>query len=357
MDGVLTRPAADVSERHALLSCQQAITWCEELAIMLVVEASRFGGPEVLAAREVPDPAAGPGQVVVRTSAADVLFVDVVIRWGLGVDYFPVRPPYVPGNGVAGRVLSAGDGVDPGWVGRAVVAHTGENGGGGGYADRALVAVGDLIPVPESVGLPQAAALLHDGATALGLLELIGVTPGEWVLVTAAAGGMGVLLVQLARSAGGRVIGAARGERKLDAVWNTGAEATVDYSEPGWTEHVRELTGGRGADVVFDGAGGRLGGAAFQVTADGGRFSAHGVSDGGVAGFDADDAARRGVTVTPIPQHAPAELRRLAAAALAEAAADRIEPVIGQTFPLAGAADAHAAIEGRSAVAKTLLLA
>ncbi len=90
---------------------------------MLVVEVSRFGGPEVLAARQVPDPVAGPGQVVVRTSAADVLLVDVMIRYGLGVDYFPIRPPYVPGNGVAGIVISAGDGVDSAWAGRAVVAH------------------------------------------------------------------------------------------------------------------------------------------------------------------------------------------------------------------------------------------
>ena len=324
---------------------------------MLVVEASRFGGPEVLAARRVPDPAAGPGQVVVRTVAADVLFVDLLIRYGLAVDYFSVRPPYVPGNGVAGTVLSTGAGVDPAWVGRAVAAHTGDSGGGAGYAEQALAAVGDLIPVPASLGLPQAAAMLHDGATALGLLEQIGVEPGEWVLVTAAAGGMGVLLVQLARAAGGRVIAAARGGRKLDAARNAGAEAAVDYSEPRWTDQVSKLTEGRGADVVFDGAGGRLGSAAFGVTADGGRFSAHGVSDGGVAGLDAEEAGRRGVTVAPIPRHAPADFRRLAAAALAEASAGRIGPVIGQTFPLARAADAHAAIEARATIAKTLLLA
>jgi NADPH2:quinone reductase len=137
---------------------------------------------------------------------------------------------------------------------------------------------------------------------------------------------------------------------------DAGAEAAVDYSEPGWTERVRELTAGHGADVVFDGVGGRLGSAAFEVTASGGRFSAHGMSDGGFAGLDPGEAARRGVTVHGIGQHAPAEFRRLATAALAEAAAGRITPVIGQTFPLARAADAHAALEARAAVAKTLLL-
>jgi NADPH:quinone reductase len=282
--------------------------------------------------------------------------VDVLIRYGLAVDYFPVRPPYVPGNGVAGTVLSVGDGVDPAWVGRAVAAHTGEMGGGGGYAEQVVAAVGDLIPVPASIGLPRAAALLHDGATALGLIEAIGVKPGEWVLVTAAAGGMGVVLVQLARTAGGRVIGAARGGRKLDAVRDAGAEAAVDYSEPGWTDQVRMLTAGHGADVVFDGAGGQLGRAAFDVTADGGRFSAHGTSDGGFAHADAAQASRRGVTVRPLTPHAPGEFLRLATAALAEAAAGRIWPVIGQTFPLTRAADAHAAIEARTTIAKTLLV-
>jgi NADPH2:quinone reductase len=324
--------------------------------VMLVVEVSRFGGPEVLIARQVPDPVAGPGQVVMRTSAADVLFVDTVIRAGRGVGFFPVRPPYVPGNGVAGRVIALGDGVDPDWAGRDVAAHTGQRGGSGGYAGQVAVAAADLIPVPDGLGLAEAAALLHDGSTALGLLDATVVKPGEQVLVTAAAGGMGVLLVQLARAAGGRVIGAARGRPKLDVVRDAGAEATVDYSEPDWADRVRELTAGRGADVVFDGAGGQLGRAAFEVTAPGGRFSAHGVSAGGFAALDAAEARRRDIAVYGIGEYVPAVFRQRAAAALAEAAAGRIRPVIGQVYPLARAADAHAALEARTAVAKTLLL-
>lgn len=323
---------------------------------MLVVEVGRFGGPEVLTPRTAADPAAGAGQVVVRAEAVDVMFVDALIRSGGGVDFFPVRPPYVPGNGVAGQVIATGEGVDTGWAGHAVVAHTGASGGSGGYAERAVVAVGDLIPVPDGLGLADAAALLHDGATALGLLDRVGVRPGDWVLVTAAAGGMGVLLIQLAHAAGGRVIAAARGDRKLGVARQAGAPATVDYAEPGWAKRVHELTAGHGADVVFDGAGGQLGAAAFEVTATGGRFSAHGVSDGGFAGLDPDEADRRGITVYGIEPYAPAEFRRLAARALAEAAAGRLRPVIGQTFPLDRAADAHAALAARATIAKTLLL-
>jgi NADPH:quinone reductase len=323
---------------------------------MLVIEVGEFGGPEVLIPRQVPDPVPGDGQVVVRTSAADVLFVDTLIRSGLGVGFFPIRPPYVPGNGVAGLVTATGAGVDPSWAGRSVVARTGGNGGWGGYAEQALTAVSDLIPVPDGLSLTEAAALLHDGATSESLFERAAVQSGESVLVTAAAGGMGVLLVQLASAAGARVIGAARGARKLEVVRAAGAELALDYSEPGWTKQVQEFTGGRGADVVFDGAGGPLGGAAFEVTASGGRFSAHGVSDGGFAPVDPGEAARRGITVHGIPQHEPAGLRRLAAMALADAAAGRISPVIGQTFPLDRAADAHAALAARTAIAKTLLL-
>jgi NADPH2:quinone reductase len=323
---------------------------------MLVIEAGRFGGPEVLRARPVPDPVAGLGQVVVRVAAADVLLVDTFIRSGLGQDYFPIRPPYVPGNGVAGQVIAAGPGVDAAWSGRPVAVHTGGSGGWGGYAEQAVVPAGDLIPVPDGLGRPDAAALLHDGATAFGLLERVGVKPGEWVLVTAAAGGMGVLLVQLARAAGGRVIAAARGQRKLDAAREAGAEAAVDYSEPGWAGRVRELTGGHGVDVVFDGAGGGLGAAAFGITVPGGRFSAHGMSAGGFAGIGEREAKAREITVHGIGPYAPDEFRRLAAAALAGAAAGRIRPVIGQTFPLDRAADAHAALEARATMAKSLLL-
>ena len=323
---------------------------------MLVTEVSRFGGPEVLTPRQAPDPVAGPGQVVVRTSAADVLLVDTMIRSGRGVDYFPVTPPYVPGNGVAGLVISAGRGVEPSWVGRAVVAHTGGSGGRGGYAERAVVPATDLIPVPSGLGLADAAALLLDGSTAFMLTGRVSIRLADWVLVTAAGGGMGVLLVQLARALGGRVIGAARGPAKRDLVRNAGARATVDYSEPGWAEQVRELTDGHGADVVFDGTGGELGRAAFEVTVRGGEFSAHGTTDGYFTRIDPEEAARREITVHRLGDHDPVAFRANATKALAVAAAGRVRPVIGQTFPLDRAAEAHAAIEARATLAKTLLL-
>jgi NADPH:quinone reductase len=325
---------------------------------MRIVQAGSFGGPEVLAVATAPDPVAGPGQAVVRVAAADVLFFDAIIRYGLASDFVPLRPPYVPGNGVAGQVIAAGDGVDQHWIGRRVVAHTGGTGGGGGYAEQALVPADALVLVPDGLGLPEAAALLHDGATALGLAESTGTRPGEWVLVVGAGGGLGLLLVQLARAAGAHVIAAARGSRKLGQARKLGAEVTVDYSEPGWPQDVLTATAGIRPDVVFDGAGTDLGQVAFAITADGGRFSAHGSPSGGFAQIDPGEARRRGIIVRGIEQvqFTPDQLQALTNRALAEAAADRIQPVIGQTFPLERAADAHTAIEARSVVGKTLLL-
>jgi NADPH:quinone reductase len=263
----------------------------------------------------------------------------------------------VPGNGVAGRVSTVGEGVDPGWAGRAVIAHTGEGGGSGGYAEQARVQAGRLVAGPDGVGLPEAAAVLHDGATALGLAGSTGIRPGERVLILGAAGGLGILIGQLARAAGARVIAAARGKAKLDLLAELDAGAVVDYSEPDWPGQVARVTGGAGPDVVFDGVGGELGATAFEMIADGGRFSAHGAASGGFAPIGADQAARRGVTLRGIEQvqFGPGEHERLAGQALAALAAGRIRPVIGQVFPLPRAADAHLALETRSAVGKTLL--
>jgi NADPH:quinone reductase len=316
------------------------------------VMVTRFGGPEVLSVAQVPDPRAGLSEVVVTVSVADILFLDTQLRRGWGQEYFSVRPPYIPGGGVAGTVTQLGPGVDPGWRGRRVVAST----PAGGYAEQAVA--DSVVLVPDGLEMAEAAALLHDGATAFALLESTGVSAGEWVLVLAASGGLGILLVQLARAAGGRVIGATRGAAKLDLVRTWGAERVMDYSLPGWEEKVRAVTGGRGPEVVFDGVGGQLGQQAFAVIANGGRFSAHGAPSGSFTPIDPEQARGRDITVRGIEQaqlHAQ-DRRRLIQRALREAAAGRIKPVIGQTFALEKAAEAHAAIEARTVVGKTLLV-
>lgn len=322
---------------------------------MRVVRVTGFGGPELLVPGEAPDPVAGPGQVVVDVSVASMTFVETQIR--RGVDRWHERPrlPYVPGGLVAGMVIMTGDRVDPAWLGRRVVAGTGET---GGFAERAVAPAEDLFPVPDGLSLPDAAALYSDGSTAQGLVERAGIRPGDRVLVEAAAGGVGTLLVQLCLAAGAQVIGAARGPRKLEVVRQIGADAAVDYAESDWTERVVEATGDAGPSVVFDGVGGQIGRAAFEATARGGRFSVHGASSGDLTQVDTAEARDRGVQVIGLEQlfDFRPHVRRWAAQIMSHAATGSIRPIIGQTFSLERAADAHDMVENRNAVGKTLLL-
>lgn len=321
---------------------------------MRATQAKEFGGPEVLVPVEVPDPVAGPGQVLVAVAAVDTIFVETQVRRGWGQEFFPITPPYVPGGGIAGTVRATGEGVDPGWTGRRVVASIGST---GGYAELAVAPVEALAAVPDGVSLTDAAALVHDGVTATKLLDVTALKPGEQVLVVGASGGMGTVLVQLAKAAGARVVGVARGERKTALVRELGADAVIDGASPDWAGQAREALGGSGADVVLDGVGGEIGLAAYALVADGGRFSAHGAPTGGFAPVDPADAAARGVRLLGIgdvqmtvPEHAA-----FAAEVLRSAAAGDLRPVIGGTFPLDRAAAAHEAIESRTLLGKTVI--
>ncbi|MEU4831860.1 zinc-binding dehydrogenase [Streptosporangium sp. NPDC023615] len=321
---------------------------------MRAIQVREFGGPEVLLPVEVPEPVAGPGQVVVALEAADVIYLDTLLRGGWGQDFFPRTLPYVPGHGGAGRVLSVGEGVDPGWAGRRVVAGTST-----GYAERIVAGVEEVTVVPDALGSAEAAAVLHDGVTALNLARTAGIERDEWVLVTSAAGGAGSLLVQLARDAGARVVAAARGERKLALARELGAEVTVDYSSAGWEERVREATGGAGVGLAFDGAGGELGAATFGTVADGGRFLTYGTAGGGFAEIDPLSAEERRVRVTDVLAAGPPDpllVRELLSQALTLAAEGRIRPHIGATYPLERARDAHVSLAERRTVGKSLLL-
>ncbi|RST21447.1 NADPH:quinone reductase [Streptomyces sp. WAC04770] len=317
---------------------------------MLSVVMEEFGGPEVLRARRVEDPVPGPGQLLVDVAYASVTFVETQVRSGNGPFGRPPLPR-VPGNGVGGRVAAVGPGGDPALVGTTVVTTTG---GEGGYAERALARADEVVPVPPGLDLKDAVALLADGRTALLLFRQAEVKPGERVLVEAAAGGLGSLLVQLAVHAGARVIGAARGTRKAELVVSLGA-AFVDYSQEQWLRQVRETAGGD-LDVVFDGVGGAIGTAAAGALGTGGRISLYGMASGADSELDEEDlAARRIRTLGLFAGPGPAETHAYIGEALRLAADGVLRPVVGQVFPLASAAEAHAAIEARATVGKTLL--
>jgi NADPH2:quinone reductase len=309
-----------------------------------------FGAPQVLVAGDAPDPLPGPGQALIEVAFANVTFVETQFR-ATGFGPVEAELPRIPGNGVGGLVASVGLGGDERLVGRRVVSLTG---GSGGYAERAVVDAGGLIEVPDEVELDTAVALMADGRTATSLVRVAGVRVGDRVLVEAAAGGVGTLLVQLAAAAGATVVAAAGSARKLGVARELGAGVAVDYSEPDWPDRVRQAVGA--VDVVFDGVGGAIAGSAFELLDRGGRLVSFGLASGGWSDIGEDAAAARGVTLLRLPRPSPEELRELTESALAEAAAGRLRPVIGQRFPLERAADAHAAIESRATVGKTLLV-
>jgi NADPH2:quinone reductase len=227
--------------------------------MMRAVIVREFGPPEVLVAEEAPEPTAGAGEVVIDVELANITFVDTQIR--AGRPPHPSMSPTLPailGNGVGGMVVALGAGVDAGLLGRRVVTSLT---GSGGYAQRAVAPAQRLVPIPDGVSMRDAVALLADGRTALSLIRQARPRAGETVLVEAAAGGVGTLLVQLARNAGARVVAAAGGERKLAIARRLGAEVAIDYRAGAWPRQVRDAVGE--VDVVFDGVGGAVGESAF----------------------------------------------------------------------------------------------
>ncbi|MFB4310646.1 zinc-binding dehydrogenase [Actinomadura sp. GTD37] len=312
---------------------------------MRAVWLREFGGPEVLVPGEAPDPVAGEGQALVEVEFVNITFVETQMRSGSGPAPVKLEPPVIPGNGVGGVVTAVGAGVDGALVGRRVVSGTG---GAGGYAEKAAVDAAALFEVPDGLALDDAVALLADGRTAAMMLDAAGPRPGERVLVEAAAGGVGTLLVQLANARRATVVAAAGGAHKAEVPMRLGADEAADYREPGWAEKVAAV------DVVFDGVGGDVARAAFTLLRSGGRMVSFGLASGEWASIPADEAAGRGVALVR-PTAGPERLREFTLSALQEAAAGRLRPVIGQRFPLDGAADAHRAIESRSTVGKTLL--
>lgn len=322
---------------------------------MRAVWLREFGPPEVLTIGEAPEPQAGPGQVVVQIAAAGITFVETQVRAGMmRIPGLGSNLPLIPGNGVAGTVISTGADVDPDFIGRRVVTSTG---GSGGYAEQVAVDASALIPIPDELSFLEAVTLLADGRTAMALIEAARVNASERVLVPAAGGGVGSLLVQLVANAGGYVIAAAGEARKLELARELGAAVTVSYAEPEWIDQVRRATDDSGVDLAFDGVGGVIGRAAFELVAPGGRFVLFGLASGSVTDASLAEIFFRRLSQIATPQiRSPQHNRALIEQALAEAAAGRLRPVIGQTFPLEQTAVAHAAIESRATIGKTLLI-
>jgi len=318
---------------------------------MQAIVQEKFGEPEVLELRDVPDPEPGPGQVRIAVAAAGVHFVDTAFR--RGDPPFPQPElPTVPGREVAGTVDAVGADVPQTWLGRDVVVHLGM--AGGGYAERVLAAAASLHPLPDGLTPATAVAMIGSGRTAVLLLDQAAITSDDVVLVTSAAGGLGTLFVQAARHAGARVVGLAGGPEKTAHVAALGADA-VDYRAPGWTERLQEVAGG--ATVALDGVGGEIGRAVLTALRSGGRALVFGFASGDRDWFATAATVRDDITIVPGLAQRPTGdvLRDLETRSLAEAAAGRLVPHV-TTFPLADAAAAHRALEERRTTGKVVLV-
>lgn len=321
---------------------------------MRVIRVREFGDPSVLKLEDAPTPVAAAGQVVIDVEVAAVLFGDTIVRGGR----FPFPLPYTPGLEVGGRVAAVGPGGDEALVGRRVVAATPST--GGGYAEHAVVDTRWLFEVPDLTDLDDAVPVFQAGAVALGMLGAMRLAAGETMLITAAAGRLGSLLVQAAKAAGATVIGAVGSSGKTEFVTALGADAVVDYSTPDWIDQVKTATGGQGVDLALDAVGGAIGAGALTALRDGaGRLGSYGFASGEWTPLDAGVIGRRGLTVVGAAgitfAKPETEQRADAERALSELAAGRLIPRIHAAFPLEGAPEAHAELEARSTIGAILL--
>ena len=321
---------------------------------MHAVMLREFGAAENLSYEEVDDPVARPGEMRIAAEVSGVHLIEAAMREGLPIGPPLPELPTVFGSEVAGVVDAVGDGVDPSWLGTRVVTAAARP---GGYAELAAADVTQVRPVPDGVSAEVAVAMIRTGATALGMLDLAGLTDRDMVLVTSAAGGIGRLLVRYAHRLGARVAGVAGGAAKVAAVRALGADAAVDYTRAHWPQRVRDDLGGP-VSVVFDGVGGDTAEAAFGLLADRGRMITIGSASRTDFAPDPGEVKRRDLSLTNAlavmlahGDELPDKERR----ALDLAARGEFVPTV-QAFRLADAAAAHAALESRATTGKVVLL-
>lgn len=315
---------------------------------------TRHGGPDVLQVRDVPEPAAGPGQVLVEVGASGINFVDVYFRTGA----YPAQPPFVLGTEGAGTVAALGEAV----TGFAVGDRVGWAMAAGSHAQYAAVPAATLVRLPDAVSAPDAAAVLLQGMTAHYLTtSTYPVRDGEWALVHAAAGGMGLLLTQLVNRRGGRVVGTVSTAEKEKLARDNGAEHVIRYTEVAdLAGAVREVTGGAGVAVVYDGVGASTFDASLASLRRRGMLALYGAASGPVPPFDLQrlNAAGSLFVTRPTLAHYVAERDELewrAGEVLGWVADGSLSVRVDRTYPLAEAAQAYRALESRRTIGKLLL--
>jgi NADPH2:quinone reductase len=319
------------------------------------IQISSAGGPDVLTPVELPDPQAGPGTLLVEVAAAGVNYIDTYQRAGI----YPMTLPYVPGLEGAGRVRTVGDGVS-GFAAGDRVAWS-EN--LGSYAELVAVAAEKAVPVPDALSDEVAAAALLQGMTAHCLVtDCHPVQPGEDVLVHAAAGGLGLMLTQLATARGGRVIGTVSTPEKEELARAAGAAEVIRYTEvDDLAAAVREVTGGAGVHVAYDSVGATTFDASLAALRRRGLLVLCGASSGPVPPLDPQRLNAAGSVYLTRPKlfdfiATREELTARAAAVYSAVADGDLDVRIGHRYPLEDARTAHEDLQGRRTTGKLLLI-
>ncbi|HMO42234.1 MAG TPA: quinone oxidoreductase [Phenylobacterium sp.] len=322
---------------------------------MRAIRISRTGGPEVLELVEVETPAPGPGEILIRHEAVGINFIDTYHRTGL----YPVKLPSGLGMEAAGRVEAVGEGVTRFAVGDLAAYASGPI---GAYADLHVVKADRAVKPPEGVSAQVAAAALLKGMTAEFLLRrCYPVKAGETILVHAAAGGVGSILVQWASHLGASVIGTVGSAEKAERARAHGCDHVIFYREEDVAARVREITGGAGVPVAYDSVGAATFEATLASLARRGLFVSFGNASGPVPPFAPARLSQMGSLFLTRPTlfdyvATTAELDACANALFSVIASGAVKIEIGQTFPLAKAAVAHQALEGRDTIGASLLL-
>jgi NADPH2:quinone reductase len=321
---------------------------------MRSIRVQQVGGPDVLQLGEVTDPQPGRGEALVRVEAAGLNFIEIYQRKGL----YPVPLPFTPGTEGAGRVLEIGQGVSVVKPGDRVASVNLM----GSYAELTRAPADRLVVLPEWIDGRTGAALMLQGLTAHYLTtSTYQLSPGTWCLVHAAAGGVGLLLCQIARIRGARVIGTVSTEEKAALALEAGAEEVVLYTRQDFVAEVRRITGGRGVSVVYDSVGRSTFEGSLNCLSTRGMLVLFGQSSGPVPPVDPQVLNSKGslFLTRPAVAHYVATREELLARAkdLFDWVRDRsIRVRVDRTFQLADAAAAHRALEGRETKGKVLLI-
>ena len=327
----------------------------ERNAQMKAIQCVAFGPLENLVLAEVPDPVAEAGEIVVQVRAAGVNFPDALMVQGK----YQVKPPlpFVPGLECAGVVAAVGDGVTGFKPGDRVAALPNP----GAFAEKLRVPASAAFLIPDKITFPAAAAfLLTYGTSWYGLVTRGHLAAGETLLVLGASGGVGLAAVQIGKLLGARVIAAASSTEKLALCTRNGADAVIDYSREDLKSRVRELTGGKGADVIFDPVGGDFSEAALRSCAWRGRLLVIGFAAGAIPKLPANLILLKGCSVIGVLWGAysvqePEAYRAEMLALIKRLAAGELVPHVSATYPLARIVDALNALIGRSATGKVVI--